>query len=79
MTIFAARCSDWAERLLSPRFDLMAPDADMDAIGPVQVVFPGIADIVEMSAPQQAQALKAKLSEPGGVRGLPGQWQPLVL
>lgn len=54
---------DWAERLLSPRFDLMAPDADVDAIGPVQVVFPGIADIVEMSAPQQAQALKAKLSE----------------
>jgi len=54
---------DWAERLLSPRFDLMAPDADMDAIGPVQVVFPGIADIVEMSAPQQAQALNAQLSE----------------
>jgi hypothetical protein len=54
---------DWAERLLSPRFDLMAPDADMDAIGSVQVVFPGIADIVEMSAPQQAQALEAQLSE----------------
>lgn len=54
---------DWAERLLSPRFDLMAPDADMDAIGSVQVVFPGIADIVEMSAPQQAQPLKAQLSE----------------
>ncbi|MBL5979643.1 SMI1/KNR4 family protein [Comamonas sp. NyZ500] len=54
---------DWAERLLSPRFDLMAPDADMDAIGSVQVVFPGIADIVEMSAPQQALALEAQLSE----------------
>lgn len=54
---------DWAERLLSPRFDLMAPDADMDAIGPVQVVFPGIADIVQMSAPQQAQALMAQLNE----------------
>lgn len=54
---------DWAERLLSPCFDLMAPDADMDAIGPVQVVFPGIADIVEMSAPEQALALKAQLSE----------------
>ncbi|OAD82014.1 hypothetical protein ATN89_22185 [Comamonas thiooxydans] len=54
---------DWAERLLSPRFDLMAPDADMDAIGPVQVVFPGIVDIVEMSAQQQVQALMAQLSE----------------
>lgn len=54
---------DWAERLLSPRFDLMAPDADMDAIGSVQVVFPGIADIVEMSASQQALALEAQLSE----------------
>ncbi|WP_182286372.1 SMI1/KNR4 family protein [Comamonas testosteroni] len=54
---------DWAERLLSPRFDLLAPDADMDAIGPVQVVFPGIVDIVEMSTPQQAQALKAQLNE----------------
>lgn len=54
---------DWAERLLSPCFDLVAPDADMDAIGSVQVVFPGIADIVEMSAPQQALALKAQLSE----------------
>ncbi|MBS3017605.1 hypothetical protein DJFAAGMI_00326 [Comamonas sp. PE63] len=54
---------DLAERLLSPRFDLMAPDADMDAIGPVQVVFPGIVDIVEMSAPPQAQALMAQLSE----------------
>lgn len=54
---------DWAERLLSPRFDLLKPDADMDAIGPVQVVFPGISDIVEMSAPQQAQALMAQLSE----------------
>ena len=54
---------DWAERLLSPRFDLMAPDADMDAIGLVQVVFPGIADIVEMSEQQQAQELMAQLSE----------------
>lgn len=54
---------DWAERLLSPRFDLLAPDADMDAIGPVKVVFPGIADIVEMSEPQQAQELMAQLSE----------------
>lgn len=54
---------DWAERLLSPRFDLLAQDADMDAIGPVQVVFPGIADIVEMSEPQQAQELMAQLSE----------------
>ncbi|KOC19074.1 hypothetical protein GL58_20335 [Comamonas testosteroni] len=54
---------DWAERLLSPRFDLLAPDADMDAIGTVQVVFPGIADIVEMSASQQAQGLMAQLSE----------------
>ncbi|WP_057091948.1 SMI1/KNR4 family protein [Comamonas thiooxydans] len=54
---------DWAARLLSPRFDLMAPDADMDAIGSVQVVFPGIADIVEMSASQQALALEAQLSE----------------
>ena len=54
---------DWAERLLSPCFDLVAPDADMDAIGSVQVVFPGIADIVEMGAPEQALALKAQLSE----------------
>lgn len=54
---------DWAERLLSPRFDLQAPDSDMDAIGPVSVVFPGVADIVEMSEPEQAQALTAALQQ----------------
>lgn len=54
---------DWAERLLSPRFDLQAPDSDMDAIGPVSVVFPGVADIVEMSGPEQAQALTAALQQ----------------
>ena len=54
---------DWAERLLNPRFDLMAPDGDMDAIGPVSVVFPGIVDIVEMQGPEQAQALQAELGQ----------------
>lgn len=54
---------DWAERLLSPRFDLQAPDSDMDAISPVSVVFPGVADIVEMSEPEQAQALTAALQQ----------------
>ncbi len=54
---------DWAERLLSPRFDLQAPDSDMDAIGPVSVVFSGVADIVEMSGPEQAQALTAALQQ----------------
>ena len=54
---------DWAERLLNPRFDLAAPDDDMDAIGPVSVVFPGIVDIVEMQGPEQAQALQAELEQ----------------
>ena len=54
---------DCAERLLSPRFDLQAPDEDMDAIGLVSVVFPGVADIVEMSGPEQAQALTAALQQ----------------
>lgn len=54
---------DWAERLLSPRFDLQAPDSDMDAIGPVSVVFPGVADIVEMSEPEHAQQLTAALRQ----------------
>lgn len=54
---------DWTERLLSPRFDLQAPNEDMDAIGPVSVVFPGVADIVEMSEPEQAQALTAALQQ----------------
>ena len=52
---------DWSERLLNPRYDLGAPDQDMDAIGPVHVVFPGISDIVEISQPEQAQALLAAL------------------
>ncbi|WP_370681408.1 SMI1/KNR4 family protein [Comamonas sp. GB3 AK4-5] len=52
---------DWSERLLNPRFDPSAPDTDMDAIGPVHVVFPGISDIVEISQPQQAPALMAAL------------------
>lgn len=54
---------DWVERLLSPRFDLQTPDSDMDAIGPVCVVFPGVADIVEMSKPEQVQALTAALQQ----------------
>lgn len=52
---------DWSERLLNPRFDPGRADTDMDAIGPVQVVFPGISDIVEISQPEQAQALVAAL------------------
>jgi hypothetical protein len=52
---------DWSERLLNPRCDLGAPDQEMDAIGPVHVVFPGISDIVELCQPQQAQALMAAL------------------
>lgn len=54
---------DCAERLLSPRFDLQAPDEDMDAIGSVSVVFPGVADIVEMSEPEHAQQLTAELQQ----------------
>ena len=54
---------DWAERLLNPRFDLANADEDMDAIGPVRIVFPGVSDIVEMSPPQQVQALTAALNE----------------
>ena len=54
---------DWAERLLNPRFDLAAPDEDMDAIGPVSVVFPGVADIVEMQGPEQAPQLQAELEQ----------------
>lgn len=54
---------DWAERLLAVRFDREEPDEDMDAIGPVQVVFPGIADIVEMAGPQEAVALTTAIGE----------------
>ena len=54
---------DWAERLLNLRFDLMAADDDMDAIGSVSVVFPGIVDIVEMQGPEHAQALQAELEQ----------------
>ena len=54
---------DWAERLLSPRFDLKAPDEDMDAIGPVSVVFPGVADIVEMQGPEHSSQLQAELQQ----------------
>ena len=54
---------EWAERLLSPRFDLQAPDEDMDAIGPVSVVFPGVLDIVEMQGPEQAPQLQVELQQ----------------
>ena len=54
---------DWAERLLNPRFDLMAADDDMDAMGPVSVVFPGVVDIVEMQGPEQATVLQGELEQ----------------
>ena len=54
---------DWAERLLAVRFDRQGADEDMDAIGSVQVVFPGIADIVEMAGPQEAPVLTEAINE----------------
>lgn len=54
---------DWAERLLSARFDRSAPGKDMDAIGPVPVVFPGVVDIVEMAGPKEAPALRAGIAD----------------
>ena len=54
---------DWVERLLNPRFDLMAADDDMDAMGPVSVVFPGVVDIVEMQGPEQATVLQGELEQ----------------
>ena len=54
---------DWAERLQALRFDRSEPDEDMDAIGPVPVVFPGIVDIVEMADSNGAAALTAALGE----------------
>ncbi len=53
---------DSAENLLAPVFNRQDPSGmDLDAIGPIAAVFPGVADIVEARDAQAAAALTQQL------------------
>lgn len=54
---------DWVEGLLAAAWEGQAPGRDWAAIGPVQVVFPGVMDIVAMADPQDAATLRAGIAD----------------
>ena len=54
---------EWTELLLTPQIDLADAAGDMEAMAPAFVVFPGVADIVEMQDQEVAVALTSALEQ----------------